>query len=263
MARIRSIKPEVRISEKVNSWPIECRYFWVLLWGYCDDYGYGRDNPRLIVADSFPLDDTVTAEMVEAWMDTLWQADVIERFAVGESRYFRVINWDEHQKISHPAKKFLPDISEATEVFTKAPVMLRRVAETFEKTSPKQGAGSREKEQGAVEQVVALIELTPKPDLRALFDSAYAHWPKRVKEDEAFHRYVEACKKQPPAQLAEAIAEFGEAYRATTEKKFIPALGPWLYQKRWTDELPTAGECHTDLLQRNVNFLNTLEGASE
>lgn len=144
MARIRSIKPEVRISEKVNSWPIPVRYFWVLLWGYCDDYGYGRDNPRLIVADSFPLDDSVTAEMVSEWMDCIWADGVIERFAVDDARYFRVVNWDEHQKISHPAKKFLPDIDEATEIFRNGSESLRRITETFEKASPKQGAGSRE-----------------------------------------------------------------------------------------------------------------------
>jgi hypothetical protein len=144
MARIRSIKPEVRISEKVNSWPIPVRYFWVLLWGYCDDYGYGRDNPRLIVADSFPLDDSVTAEMVAEWMDRIWADGVIERFAVDDARYFRVVNWDEHQKISHPAKKVLPDIEDATEVFQRGSESLRRITEALENPSPKQGAGSRE-----------------------------------------------------------------------------------------------------------------------
>jgi len=236
MARIRSIKPEVRISEKVNSWPIECRYFWVLLWGYCDDYGYGRDNPRLIVADSFPLDDSITAEMVSEWMDMLWQSGVIERFAVADSRYFHVINWDEHQKISHPAKQFLPTIDEATEVFEKPSESLRRVTETFEKTSPKQGAGSRE--QGAVEQVVSLFET--RPNLDELFESAFSHWPKRVKRDEALSRFKAAAKKLDPNELTASIVRFGDAYEQTTDKQYVPALGPWLYQKRWTDELPTA-----------------------
>ncbi|MEZ2390872.1 hypothetical protein AB6813_15275 [bacterium RCC_150] len=49
MARIRSIKPEIRTSEKVNSWPVEIRYFWIMLWGYVDDHGKGRDNAKLIV----------------------------------------------------------------------------------------------------------------------------------------------------------------------------------------------------------------------
>lgn len=234
MARIRSIKPEVRISEKVNSWPIECRYFWVLLWGYCDDYGYGRDNARLIVADSFPLDDTVTAEMVSEWMDTIWESGVIDRFAVDDSLYFRVINWDEHQKISHPAKQFLPTIDEATEVFERPPVTLRRITETFEKTSPKQGAGSREKEQGA-----GSIGVAPK-ELDSVFESAWVHWPKKVEKEPARSAFKIAAKGIAPHLLADHIQRFGAAYEATTENKFVPALGRWLSKKRWTDDLPVA-----------------------
>ena len=50
MARIRSVKPELRTSLTVAQWPREVRYFWVLLWGYLDDHGYGVDEPRLIKA---------------------------------------------------------------------------------------------------------------------------------------------------------------------------------------------------------------------
>lgn len=174
MARIRSIKPEVRISEKVNSWPIECRYFWVLLWGYCDDYGYGRDNARLIKADSFPLDDSVTVEQVSDWMDVLWGSGVIQRFIAGGSQYFRVVNWGEHQKISHPAKQVLPTIEQATEV-------LQRITETFEKASPKQGAGSRERGGGERSPFCAAhpqgsngVKCPQCGDARRLFDSATA-----------------------------------------------------------------------------------------
>ena len=178
MARIRSIKPEVRISEKVNSWPIECRYFWVLLWGYCDDYGYGRDNLRLVKADTFPLDDDVTLEMIALWMDVLWKDEVIERFIAGGSQYFRVVNWGEHQKISHPAKQVLPTIEQATEV-------LRRITGELPKeppkASPKQGAGSREQGGGERSPFCAAhpqgsngVKCPQCGDARRLFDSATA-----------------------------------------------------------------------------------------
>lgn len=234
MARIRSIKPEVRISEKVNSWPLEVRYHWVLLWGYCDDYGYGRDNPRLIVADSFPLDDTVTAEMVAGWMDILWRDGLIERFAVDDNLYFRIVNWDEHQRISHPAKQFLPAISLATEVFPKPSVIPRKVSGVLEKTSPKQGAGSREMEQGAGSIGVAPAEL------ESMFNGAYDRWPKKVERKQALERFKAAAKKGDPAILADSISRFGDAYAATTDRKYVPALGAWLNGERWTDELPTA-----------------------
>lgn len=109
-ARIRSIKPEIRTSEKVSSWPIPLRYFWVLLWGYADDHGRGRDNPRLIRADSFPLDDAISLDQIEEWMAALASAGVVDRYEVGGGRYFSIRNWREHQKPSHPSRSVIPCI---------------------------------------------------------------------------------------------------------------------------------------------------------
>jgi len=155
VARIRSIKPEIRISEKVNSWPIEVRYFWIMLWGYVDDHGRGRDNAKLIVADSYPLDDDVTHKDVEKWLSILEKSGVIYRYEVDGSRYLLITNWLEHQRPSHPAKSVIPEplatcgnppeSSEDPEPPAELPLELTANG------SPEQGAGSRE--QRADEQV--------------------------------------------------------------------------------------------------------------
>ena len=166
MARIRSIKPEIRISETVNSWPVEVRYFWIMLWGYVDDHGRGRDNAKLIVADTYPLDDSVTAEDVAQWLHILAKAKVIQRYTVAGKSYLAVTNWSEHQRPSHPAKSVIPepprdsvDSLEPQELRGQTSVPLPESSgnppEDFAKTSangsPEQGAGSRE--QRADEQV--------------------------------------------------------------------------------------------------------------
>lgn len=109
MARIRSIKPEIRMSETVNSWPIEVRYFWIMLWGYVDDFGKGRDNAKLIVADTYPLDDSVSHEDISKWLEVLAESKVIQRYTVEGKNYLAVTNWREHQRPSHPAKSVIPD----------------------------------------------------------------------------------------------------------------------------------------------------------
>src|SRR6185312_14148124 len=81
-----------------------------MLWGYVDDYGKGRDNAKLIVADTYPLDDNVTPAMVEEWLCVLAHDDVIARYVVDGKRYLVVLNWAEHQRPSHPAKSVLPDM---------------------------------------------------------------------------------------------------------------------------------------------------------
>ncbi|MFC8065439.1 hypothetical protein [Streptomyces sp. NPDC057293] len=108
MARIRSIKPEMRTSITVSMWPREVRYFFVLLWGYFDDYGRGVDDELLIASDCFPRDRDVTPERVDDWLELIAEAGPLCRYEVDGRRYLHAPNWREHQKPSHPTRSKVP-----------------------------------------------------------------------------------------------------------------------------------------------------------
>jgi len=109
MARIRSIKPELRTSLTASQWPRDVRYFWVLLWGYLDDHGYGVDEPRLIKPDCFPLDDDISVSDIDKWLDLIASAGAICRFQVSDGRRFlHAPKWAEHQRPQHPAVPRFP-----------------------------------------------------------------------------------------------------------------------------------------------------------
>ena len=76
--------------------------------------------------------------------------------------------------------------------------------------------------------------------LESAFDNAWEHWPKKTERVKALTKFKSACKTQSPDELAASIMQFGDAYAATTDKQFVPALGVWLNGQRWTDELPSA-----------------------
>lgn len=113
MARIRSVKPELRTSLTAADWSREVRYFWVLLWGYLDDEGRGIDEPRLIKADCFPLDDDLVAADIGKWLDILATprddapASVC-RYTVNGRRYLHAPRWSDHQKPQHPRESKIP-----------------------------------------------------------------------------------------------------------------------------------------------------------
>lgn len=111
MAQDRMLRQSMRTSEKVNSWPIPLRYFWTQLWGYCDDHGRGRYDSRLIVADTFPIDDDVTAAVVGRWMQALEMAGVIRLYEVDSKSYFECVNWPEHQELKYVKRTDIPDSS--------------------------------------------------------------------------------------------------------------------------------------------------------
>lgn len=115
MARIRSIKPEVRKSLTVAAWPREVRLAWVYLWGYLDDKGRGVDDMRLVIAELFPLDRDVTERKMERWISLMAEKpehDPTEppplcRYEVSGRRYLHAIKWG-HQKINRPQPSRLP-----------------------------------------------------------------------------------------------------------------------------------------------------------
>ena len=108
MARIRSVSPELRQSETVAAWPREARYAWVLLWGYLDDYGRGLDNPRIVAADCFPLDDDVTADVAAEWLELFEKAGCICRYEYDGKRWMHATKWAHWQKPQHPGKVRIP-----------------------------------------------------------------------------------------------------------------------------------------------------------
>ena len=149
MARIRSVSPDLRISETCADWPREVRYAWVLLWGYCDDYGRGLDNPKIVAADCFPLDDDVTADLMAEWLDTFEKAGSICRYEQDGKRYFHCLNWSEYQKPQHPGKVRIPPCREhESAAHAKWEAEHGRSSgdphESFVSVSPTRGRGSKE-----------------------------------------------------------------------------------------------------------------------
>lgn len=114
MARIRSVKPELRTSRTVAQWPREVRYFFVLLWGYLDDKGRGIDAPRTIAGDCFPYDHDVTPQVVDNWLDMMrvgfhdGRFGPVCRYEVDGQQYIHCVNWPEHQKPNRPTPSRLP-----------------------------------------------------------------------------------------------------------------------------------------------------------
>lgn len=107
MARIRTIKPEFFTSLTIADLTPEQRLTFIGLWTHVDDAGRCVDDPRLIKAAVWPLDDRTSAE-VEADLKALTESSLITRYTLNRKRYLAVTNWDEHQRINRPTESKLP-----------------------------------------------------------------------------------------------------------------------------------------------------------
>lgn len=115
MARIRSIKPESRHSPTLTQWKREVRLAWHYLSMYLDDHGRGRDDPRLILAECFPLDRDVTEKKMESWLDLFASTKSSDddtpplcRYEFDGRRLIHATKWHDHQKINRPQDSRFP-----------------------------------------------------------------------------------------------------------------------------------------------------------
>jgi hypothetical protein len=231
MAKARMVRSEIRTSTVVAEWPLEARYFWILLWGYVDDYGRGKDNVKLIKADCFPLDDSVTTEMVDEWLWLFAEAGVIVRYTVEGCDFLAVKNWAEHQKVPHPGKDNFPD-------FTGQNVQLRDFHEGFMNVSEQAHDTFTVKlSKDKLSEVV-----TPSGDDRHSkysddFESWWSMYPRKVAKGDAWKAWEKLAKNRELPAVDVLIAK-AEAYgRVQTDIKFVKHPATWLNSLGWLDEL--------------------------
>jgi hypothetical protein len=126
MARIRSVKPEVRTSLTVAAWPREVRLAWIYVWMYLDDEGRGVDDARLVAAECFPLDRDVSDKKMDGWLALMAEKSEhapedlppLCRYEVAGRKYLHATKWKKddqkplrwrgHQQINRPQKSRLP-----------------------------------------------------------------------------------------------------------------------------------------------------------
>jgi len=102
------VKPSFWKSLSIASLPRDTRLHFIGLFNYADDHGRGIDDSRLLKAEIWPLDDDITARVVEEMMRTLAQAGKLVRYADDQREYFQIRRWTDHQKISKPQPSVIP-----------------------------------------------------------------------------------------------------------------------------------------------------------
>lgn len=114
MARIRSVKPTYFTSRSIAALPDDTtRLAFIGIWGYVDDYGRGVDDPRLVKAAVFALNDRQTPHKVEGILSTLAAHGKIVRYEVNGERFFQVTNWEKHQRVSRPTPSLIPPLEDS------------------------------------------------------------------------------------------------------------------------------------------------------
>jgi hypothetical protein len=112
VARIRTIKPEFWIDERVGECSPTARLLFIATWNFADDNGNLERSAKQIKAQALPYD-SVDCEPL---LLELLERGLLEEYAVNGNKYLHVSNFDKHQKIEKKsaARHPLPNSSPTT-----------------------------------------------------------------------------------------------------------------------------------------------------
>ena len=105
MARNRMIKPEAFSDAKLSSVSRDARYTFIGMWVFSDDFGVVKGNVRWLISQVYEEDETVTQELMQAWLSELVDKQFLIPFESDGKKYYHIRNWHKHQKVDHPSEK--------------------------------------------------------------------------------------------------------------------------------------------------------------
>lgn len=101
MARIRTVKPGLWKHEDLSALPLETHVLAAALLNYADDEGYFNSNPKLILADCFPLREL--SRTVPVMLQDLVKIGYLRLFKGTDGKnYGHICKFAQHQVVSHP-----------------------------------------------------------------------------------------------------------------------------------------------------------------
>jgi len=107
MPRIRTIQPDFAQSPSMRRVSREARLLFVLLWTIADDEGRCEAHPDDLAQILYPSDFDASMYL-RGWLEVLEDEGCIERYAVEDVDYLRIVRWHRHQQIDHPSPSHLP-----------------------------------------------------------------------------------------------------------------------------------------------------------
>lgn len=108
MPRIRSVHPDLCVSESMALLPAEVERTYVRLWTHMDDQGRCVDNVKLIKAAIYPLHDDMTLIELDKHLNRLVGGSHLIDYEVDGKPYLQVREWTKYQHPQRPAKEKLP-----------------------------------------------------------------------------------------------------------------------------------------------------------
>lgn len=160
MARIRTVKPEFWVDEKIVELDPWERLLFIGLWNFADDQGFVDLSVKRIKMQIFPGD----TYDVSVGLARLYRADLVACYQSPKGYVLHIVNWAKHQRVSNPAKeRFKPSELRKLDALPESSLGLARSLESY----PAEGKGKEGKGKEGSPRTATLPQENPPADVFA------------------------------------------------------------------------------------------------
>lgn len=235
MPRIRTIKPEFWVDEKVVELDPWARLLFIGLWNFADDQGFVEYSPKRIKMQIFPGDTTDVAPLLAS----LLECGLLAAYDSPIGRVLHVQSWSRHQKVSNPAApRFDPTELVSLHPSDDPPPESSRAVQ-----SPlvgKERKGGEEERKGKETQssppAPPATPSTRPPIVR--FDELWNVYPLHDGQTEARKAWANAIKRDSPDAIIAGAVRYRDWPKRNPE--YTKKLANWLRDDCWKDPMIAA-----------------------
>lgn len=222
----RMIRDSCRTSATLDTLSPEAeRLFWRLV-TVADDYGRFEADPRVLLAQAFPLKvGTWKPAQVARWFDELVQAGILHPYQAGGKALAAFVTWDKHQRVRAKQSKFAPP-------------------DTFAHMSESAVLSDDSTCQQTTADVAVVVvedeDVTPPTPSHGSggFEEFWLLYPRKTGKLDAERAWRQTRGRRPPLPtVLEAVRR--QAASPGWRKdggQYVPTPGKWLRHGCWTDE---------------------------
>ena len=213
MPRIRGIKPDFFLDDKINEQKPLIRLAFMGLWCYADREGRLEDCPKKLKFEILPYDDC----NMESILCILDNNGFIKRYSINGKNYIWIVNFTKHQRPHHTeSESVIPPFDGSITV--KQPLNNGESLDDTEKVKEK------EKEKEKVDA----------------FEKFWNLYPNKKAKPKALISFKKLSESEINAISAALPRHISSDQWTRDEGKYIPYPSTWLNERRWEDQIGSA-----------------------